>query len=382
MKKVILSLVIICLGVGLFIWLQPIDTDQQDNSAILQLALPKESITEVSHLSKSELQAAPVIKSVLPVEDKTDATTDERIEPYIYNCSDSPLENADIDEKKLVYFLSELAQSNNQEQRLIHTLFQQHEDISARYDALLAYNDEFPGQPYVMMGLIGFCSSGEVNCQADILSQAATADKDNGALWLTLANYYLSIGDIENGEQALNQVVSSIAFHDYIYDKVQLFMQIAKGADSMSFQERALIATGHLAAESLWLSHVAQYCQGKLANVDPDGQLCFDVGTVLESQGSNALVNLIGINFQLQQFEEKEQNTEKALLEQRKNNMLTLSGSDQVWQAEILKFYDEKLFNHWLANAVNYGEQKAQQLLIAEAIELSKNEYYNPCPAQ
>ncbi len=378
----ILSLVIICLSVGLFIWLQSANITQQDNSAIQQIALAEASIREKPHMSKSEAQVTSVERSALPVESNASSTIDEGIEPYIYNCSDSPLENADMDDKKLEYFLSELAQSNNQEQRLIHILFQQNNDISARYDALLAYNDEFPSQPYVMMGLIGFCSSGEVNCQADILSQAATADKDNGALWLTLANYYLSIGDIENGEQALNQVVSSIAFHDYIYDKVQLFMQIAKGADSMSFQERALIAIGHLAAESLWLSHVAQYCQGKLANVDPDGQLCFDVGTVLESQGSNALVNLIGINFQLQQFEETENNTEKALLEQRKNNMLTLSGSDQVWQAEILKLYDEKLFNHWLANAVNYGEHKAQQLLVAEAIELSKNEYYNPCPAQ
>ena len=189
-----------------------------------------------------------------------------------------------------------------------------------------------------MMELIGLCSSGEVNCQADILSQAASADKDNGALWLTLANYYLSIGDIENGTQALNKVVNSLGYHDYVYDKAQLFMQIAKGADSMSFQERALIAIGHLAAESIWVSHVSQYCLGigELADVKPDGQLCFDVGNALESQGSTALVKLIGINFQLKQLEVIEQSTEKTALEQRKKKTTALY-NDRAWKAEVFK---------------------------------------------
>ena len=144
MKKMIFSIVVICLGVGLFIWLQPIDTDQQDNSAIFQLALSKESVTEVSHLSNSKLQAESVEKPASLIKDNASATADESTEPYIYNCSDSPLDNADIDDKKLQYFLSELAQSNNQEQRLIHTLFQQNNDISARYNELLTYNKEFP----------------------------------------------------------------------------------------------------------------------------------------------------------------------------------------------------------------------------------------------
>lgn len=373
---------IICLSVGLFTWLQSDTITQLDNNVVHQIALPKDRTKESSHLSVNEAQDSSVTQRVLSVENDANVAIEGSIDSTIYDCTDKPIEGNDVDGTKLQNFLLEVAQSNNQEQRLIHTLFQEQKDISALYNTLLTYNEEFPSQPYVMMELIGLCSSGEVKCQADTLSQAAATDKDNGALWLTLANYYLSIGDIERGKQALNKVVSSIGFHDYIYEKVQLFMQISKGAGGMSFQDRAVIAIGHLAAESLWLSHVAQYCLAKLPNVEPDGQLCFDVGTVLESQGSNALVNMIGINFQLQQFEKAQQNDEISALEQRKSKALALFTTDHTWKAEILKFYDEKLFTHWLTNAINYGEQKAQKLLIEEAINLSKNEYYNPCPVQ
>ena len=46
----------------------------------------------------------------------------------------------------------------------------------------------------------------------------------------------------------------------------------------------------------------------------------------------------------------------------------------------ILSMFDEELFHSWMNNAIEHGESKAAKMLLEEAINLSADPFYNPCP--
>jgi hypothetical protein len=62
--------------------------------------------------------------------------------------------------------------------------------------------------------------------------------------------------------------------------------------------------------------------------------------------------------------------------------MMATIYSDKAAKASSLLMADERLLRSWLTNIKHHGEVVAQQLLVEEAILLSKNEHYSPCTRQ
>ena len=104
-------------------------------------------------------------------------------------------------------------------------------------------------------------------------------------------------------------------------------------------------------------------------------QLCIGVGKLMEQNSSPTIESLIGNKIQQKAYQ-REGNEElvASLQKQADINEKLYAFSEKQWSASTLMLFDEKLFQYWLDAAINYGEQKAQQLLYKEAITLSKNE--------
>lgn len=81
-------------------------------------------------------------------------------------------------------------------------------------------------------------------------------------------------------------------------------------------------------------------------------------------------------------YHEKEGNTEiiKELETKSENFNTGLVYTELGFKSSLLMLFDDELIEQWLNNGLQYGELKAAQMLIDEAIWRSKNPNYTPCP--
>jgi len=309
-------------------------------------------------------------------------TSDKSKEDFIVQCDLTDNEGSLNTDEEFSDFAQHLQQSNSPEKQLAYILFASQTVDEKQLALLLLYNQEFSGNKRVLMDLVGLCSStpNHKACTDTLLNQASELDGDNGALWLQIANFHAAKGNTPATLKAIEKAVSATRFDDYYYDKLALFMQTSKGALDIDFRERAITGLGYHAATSVWVSDVTEFCLKKESFSDQQNQLCLDLGKAMTTQNNSQIIGAIGLNIQSQIY--KKEHNEKLHLEVEKQKSTFMQKSENFelyFQAKTLMILDEELFNFWLTSVKAQGEVIADEMLIKEAIILSKNPYYQPC---
>lgn len=308
---------------------------------------------------------------------------DSSIQPdFIVNCEHLIQQHDPNSESIFQDFLDYLAKSKQVNNQLAHSLFAPKSTPEAKLDSLLSYNQNYPGNPMVLMELIGLCSQvkGHKECNQNLIEQATAVDGENGALWLSIANWYAGQRDESATLMAMGNATQSDYFDEYYFANIALFMDVSKGALGLTFSQRALAAIGIQAAHSLFMSDILEFCVNNPATNSEVNQQCLALGQVMEKQSRTDLVNIFGIAIQAKVY--KNENNTK-LFEDTKAKQKArdkTSNTDLTNKAFSLALADEKLFQYWLNQASEQGEIMARQRLVDEAIVLSNNPYYLPCP--
>lgn len=297
---------------------------------------------------------------------------------YIYDCSDVIVPQIQNPQQVHTDFISQLKSSSSPEHQLSAILFDHNLNEKERFDLLIEYKNNQLESPSLMLDIIGRCSDREISCNDDLFAQAIELEGNNSALWLHLANYYFAEKNESMAFDAMNNAIKASEFNDYYYNDLALYMRTSKGLLDVHLSHRVIASIGIFAAKPLWISEMANFCLNNEHLSEQENFLCLEVGKLMEYNASLHIANVIGIQFQEKAYEREGNDELVASLNakaKKGDNWSTLHNDSFV-----LSTFDEGLFEYWLDSAINHGEYKAQQLLIEEAITLSKNQYYNPCP--
>jgi len=371
-KKITLLLVIaLCLMFGVLVYQffsEPFfllqDKAQIASDSIQSIGL-KEKATQRNHLNKRRLLSS--------------ADENEEVsEGYIFDCSKAVVEEVGNPKKVHEEFIATLKQSSFPEHQLGAILFDNNINENERFNLLLNYKNKHTETPSLMMDIIGRCSGREISCDDSLIEQAIELDGNNSALWLLLANYYFEKKNIDSALKAMDSAVRASDFNDFYYDDVSLYVRTSKGLLDVPLAHRVISGIGILAAKPLWISEVAHFCLNSENLTAQQNYLCLETGKLMEHNASLSIANMIGVQFQEKAYEREGNDELLASIKLHANKMEAWSTTHN--DSFVLSTFDEGLFLYWLDSAMHYGESKAQQMLIEEAITLSKNEYYNPCP--
>lgn len=301
---------------------------------------------------------------------------------YIVHCDSTTTENSSNIDEEFNDFAQHLQQSNSPDKQLAYILFTSQSDEEHQLELLQSYNKKFSGNKRVLMDIVGLCSitMNHKYCDESLLKQAIELDGDNGALWLQIANFHAAKGNTPATLEAIEKAITATHFNEYYFDKLALFMQTSKGALDVDFSHRAITGLGYHAATSVWISEIAKFCTEEKNYSNRHNQLCLALGKTMSTQNNSLIANAMGLNIQSQIYK-KEHNEELHLkAEKQKSTIMQKSiNHDLYFQAQTLMLVDEKLFNFWLTSVIEQGKAIADEMLIKEAITLSKNPYYQPC---
>jgi hypothetical protein len=301
----------------------------------------------------------------------------------IVQCDLSSNEGSLNTDEEFIDFAQHLQQSNSPDKQLAYILFASQSDEANQLASLLAYNQQFSGNKRVLMDLIGLCSSIPTHeaCTNTLLEEASELDGDNGALWLIIANFHAAKGNSSATLEAIERAITTTHFNEYHFDKLALFMQTSKGALDVSFGQRAITGLGFHAASFAWLSKITKFCVEERSYTDRHNQLCLALGETMAVKNNSLLVNAMGLSIQSQIYKQDQNNELHLKAEEEKATIMQKSVNHELYfQAQTLMLVDEQLFNFWLTSVMEQGEAIADEMLIKEAITLSKNPYYQPCP--
>ena len=306
-------------------------------------------------------------------------------EDYIVTCQHGYIDDIEVDfndlEIKQIAFYDYLEKSTIPENKLAYILFANHTPQTSQLELLQSYLKEYPNNKLARMDLIGHCSSNTEHnaCDQKLFEQAAEIDGDNAALWLQIANFYAAKGNKQETINAINMANKASQFNDYYYQHLSLFIDVSKGTLDVSESLKAITGIGILAATQIPIMAITKFCTAIDTLTADENQACLMLGEQMDKKGRNLLYNSVGIAIQSKIYQAEANEELSALVEARKSDLYSPKKSRLHNRAVNLMIADEKLFQYWLSHAVNYGEVKAANMLIEEAISLSKNKHYNPC---
>ncbi len=303
----------------------------------------------------------------------------------IIDCNATLEQSTDISDDKIADFRLYLQHSGSADDQLAYLLFGSQSPNEDQFAALQSYNKTFPKNKRVLMDLIGLCSANYHHkyCNDKLLNQAIELDGNNAALWLQISNFHAAKQDTQATLHAMENAINATGFNDYYYDNLALFMQTSKGTLDVSFSQRAIMGLGYHAATPVWVSSISSFCFDEANYSDLRNQLCLALGKTIATQSNSLIINAIGLNMQSLAYKREQNEAMQLKAEKEKAELMQgPTNTDIQFKAKVLSLVDEQLFNYWLNNVINLGEAKADELLVEEAITLSKNPDYAPCPKE
>ena len=276
-------------------------------------------------------------------------------------------------------FIDQLRQSNSKYSQLIYAIVFAVKDRSI--DLLMKLYDKDKSDRLVIWNLSIACveDTNVEYCNENLLNELSKYEANNSAYWLNIAALKIKRKD-ENGVlEAFNNVIASPVYNDYWTETFDAYEQtFPVEAPEMLKSVSALGFVSTLPYN--YLLPTRAYCREVAKSRADIAQLCIDIGEKIEINGKNYIVNRFGLLIQKDVFEKL---GDELALESIKRRIKKLQSSISQFasrEVENLTMYDESLANDWYQSLKINGEQAAYEHSYNEAVRLSMNPDYNPCP--
>ncbi|MBU2878785.1 MULTISPECIES: hypothetical protein [Aliiglaciecola] len=271
--------------------------------------------------------------------------------------------------------------SLSEHKQLAYALFSDLSEQASRLDKLFSFNQRFPNNSLALEQILGLCTEnkGHQGCNQQLVEQAISVGGDNAAMWFAVANFHASRNALDLVKDALRQVNSAPLFEESFADYIGLYIDSLQGRPNENFTRNALSAFGAAATQPSFFNIISKLCTDKPKQDVEFLQLCLSLGQTMEFQGKTNITQNIGMAYQEVIYELEGNDLALKELELRREKHFEHS-IFLFHKATNLALFDQRLFRSWLENLRNLGEQAAARLVIEEAIELSKNTFYQPCP--
>ena len=309
---------------------------------------------------------------------------------YIVDCAIEDIiteEDYEVYHQSANQFLQSLGNDNDKNKQLAYTLFAPLHEGKTRLDLLIEFNQRFSDTAIVLTDIVRLCTTLNYNAQCDsnLLQSAIAADSNNGAMWLQQIFLHLSNDNEPGILYAIDELLKSPYMEDSFVQKIELYLQSLNAYPTHNSNINTVAALFDYAfGEALTMNSYTplfQWCKKSIS--DPlKTAVCLKLGNYLQKNSLLITDQIMGIELQKLVFEGQGNKQLLAEAQDSYNNIMATISSDKAAKASSLLMADERLLRSWLTNIKHYGEVVAQQLLVEEAILLSKNEHYSPCTRQ
>ena len=376
-KIVVVVLVILSCMTGGYIYYQSGLTDH-DKLAIAEATQPLVLSSNLNPTLNTKPES-PILVSE-PELVSADKLQSASVPGSIVQCDLKSLEIELKNNDGIIDFMQSLGLSSSVDDQVAYSLFSPPTQGKIRLDLLKEFNQQFGDNKYVLMDLIGYCIGkiADKSCNQNLLDSAIAIEGDNGALWFKVASYHARRGDDQATQNAIKELIEAPFYDDYEFKYLELFMDAAKGAPKYNFSANAIIALGVNSSKPRWFGDISKFCGRPDQVNDQIADLCLNLGRILEQRSQALLLNNFGIQLQKRIYR-AQYNEQAFLLLDQKSNLPSAMTSDAFNQAVGLSLFDPDLFQAWLNNLTEYGEEQAAKMLIEQAILLSSDQHYNPC---
>jgi len=216
-------------------------------------------------------------------------------------------------------------------------------------------------------------------CSDKMISEAKENNSSNAALWFQIAIIESSKGNSEQLIEALRHVISAPNFDSYWSDNMYSYNKSLEEIGISNNSTRMLLTIGMDAASQIApFGKLLKFCSSQSPVNAEVAEICLAVGNRLFSSSKTFMHKSIGISLQ------------KATYSALEDKINLKKVSDSPWQSDTytdeffdalqLAVFDQELAGYWFSQLQTFGEVKTNELLIEEAIRLSSDPDYNPCP--
>lgn len=372
---------------------------QLNDSDISSNLPPFQSKQEIEPISAPE--SVPVTEAVESLERAltTESFAENEIEnPFILECI-IPIEETspsqDIVEmdwreeqaRKLLELENQFNQVSSIDTNLVLAMLQYPPHSISYLNKVL---EQDPNNELALMFGLKTCAQNSEFCATELLEAAQSRLSSNGYYWLLLAQLRLHEGEELRALEAISQAAYASTFNEYYAETIDLFSRTIPMEHYLDDQNlqlsyiseesiRFISGIGYAAAQSIpSYTNLTNFCREQGEERADIADACNRLGVQMSENGKVLLTNAIGyvLRERFHEFNGDELALELVLRE--KENVEP--DNDLLNKATTLAFLDSNLLSFWQEGLRVAGEKAAMYLLIDEAIRLSADPAYNPCP--
>jgi len=308
---------------------------------------------------------------------------------FIVECTEGSYQYLEKDERTTKDFLNIFKNSENPTSNLAYALSLNNSLLKREFDLeksnrttklvdLIKASDK---KSLVHYFLVAGCNENNnlELCDETIIPQALADDSSNGALWLEIASYEASRNNTDGFEFAVSQIIASPNYNEYWADSIEIFNDALTDAGVTHHGSRVIRSIGFSAALTLFSTQgIFTACVNNSIQRPDIAQMCIDVGARMVSESKTWLSKVLGYALQKKVLIALGEETKADKIDKLLNaNSLY---SDLETKTSSLMIFDQELNDYWFTNLKLFGETKAIELATIEAIRLSRNPDYDPCP--
>ncbi|OKY26331.1 MULTISPECIES: hypothetical protein [Thalassotalea] len=284
-----------------------------------------------------------------------------------------------IPDNLVTQYLYRLKKSNTFEDQLSYLLVRKPQSIDEQSKTLQQLYYQQPSSPIINSEILDLCISHKHDslCSDDILKNIKQTVTNSADLLVKLALVKMKQGMLEETKVLLHEASKKVIYQDESNKALLLIKHSLTKYSDLSEREQIVMTIGYGAAKVEQLGHLNQLC--KETNDEEFIETCLTLGKLIEDTAKEVITKLIGLNMQVLAYRYwKNDEMVNLLINKMPANQSVINESEQL--ASILTFFDENLLREWFNAKMYNSEQFANEQLVKDAILLSKNPDYDPCP--
>ncbi len=355
----------------------------------LQPSKPQQSAT--NHLPVSLNQKNPdsdfVLKKIVIKENLNNNLTTS--EPYIVNCKkrfsnvehfEKLNQESQAFRKRLIQYLKN---SDLESDKLLYALSHFKNKSETNLNLLKQFTEQYPLNQYGQYSFINSCSESPESEQCKKmdnpnLHQVAS---NNGAIWLSIAIYRMQKMQHQGVIEALQNSLQTPIFDSFYGKHIMLYNEASLASGNSNNSIAKIAAMGDAAATVFpYYGALLAFCKEQDINNTQITELCLNVGEAMTTKGTSLLLNGLGNGIQKSIYQQQGQQQAGKQLDKEKQQLQIHHNNNLFSQTVGLMMYDEILADFWFDAVIQSGELNASKMVVEEAIRLSKNPDYAPCP--
>lgn len=308
--------------------------------------------------------------------------------PFITSCENSPFDSDDPTINKFKNGDPEVfTSSNSLNSRLSFLVISNFTSKSDEQESLtrklLDLKKDFKNEELLDYLLLGSCVTNEPNplCKDALIEELISANQSNGAIWFQKAALEMHRNNTNAALGALAQVIAAPNYNNYWAESILMFNSAYQEAGLSHPGARLIVSIGASAAlPGPQIGSIFQLCREQSRQRADIYQLCIDAGARITEGATSELERGLGLSMQRTALKATGRNDELAKFDQLVSQARVYNQS--LMKAHELMLFDHELSNYWLTQLKLFGFARADNELILEAVRLSNNPDYAPCPIE